>query len=62
MRDHELPADEEAIDVVRKRTELPSAEQSFREGWRAALLGETIPVSELWEGIEGSEEEECDLD
>lgn len=38
------------------------AKESFREGWRSALRGETIPISELWEGIEGSEEEECDLD
>ena len=62
MRDHGSPNDEEAIDVVRNDTKLLSAIESFREGWRAALRGETIPLSELWEGIEGSEEEECDLD
>jgi hypothetical protein len=62
MRDHGSSNDEEAIDVVRNDTKLLSAKESFREGWHAALRGETIPISELWEGIEGSEEEECDLD
>ena len=56
MRDHELPADEDAIEVDPTHTKLPSAEASFREAWRDALRGETIPISELWEGIEGSEE------
>ena len=31
---------------------LKLAEASFRKGWREALAGETMPVSELWEGID----------
>jgi hypothetical protein len=31
---------------------LSSAEDSFREGWREALRGKTIPIFELWEGID----------
>lgn len=56
MRDHEPPDDEHTLKVVQSHTKLPSAEESFREGWRDALRGETIPISEMWEGIGGSEE------
>jgi hypothetical protein len=28
------------------------AEECFREGWRDALRGNTIPLSELWDGID----------
>lgn len=32
---------------------LKSAEECFRQGWREAMTGQTIPLSELWEGIDG---------
>jgi len=31
---------------------LPSAKDSLRQGWEEALDGRTIPLSELWEGVE----------
>ena len=31
---------------------LKPAEESFRQGWREALRGETLSISELWTGIE----------
>jgi len=31
---------------------LPSAKDSFRQGWKETLDGRTIPLSELWEGVE----------
>ena len=31
---------------------LPSPEESFRQGWHEAMTGETVPLSELWEGID----------
>ncbi|MDZ7362912.1 MAG: B12-binding domain-containing radical SAM protein [candidate division KSB1 bacterium] len=38
--------------VVRKIVELESAENSFRQGWKEVMAGETRPVSEIWEGID----------
>ena len=29
-----------------------SAEESFRQGWKEVMAGQTRPVLELWEGIE----------
>lgn len=31
---------------------LKSAEESFRQGWKEAMAGNTRPVSELWDGID----------
>ncbi|MDI6792108.1 MAG: hypothetical protein QME81_04475 [bacterium] len=31
---------------------LKSAEDSFRQGWKEMLSGDTRPVDELWEGID----------
>ncbi|MGB5973178.1 MAG: hypothetical protein WBG38_07655 [Nodosilinea sp.] len=31
---------------------LKSAEESFRQGWHEAMTGQTIPLSELWNGID----------
>ncbi|MCT7948780.1 hypothetical protein NG798_03170 [Ancylothrix sp. C2] len=31
---------------------IKSAEESFRQGWYEAMTGQTIPLSELWEGID----------
>ena len=28
------------------------AEECFRQGWQEALHGETMPISELWVGID----------
>lgn len=51
--------------AVEKNATLKSAEASFREGWRDAISGMTIPLADLWDDIEttvSKEEEECDLD
>lgn len=29
-----------------------SAVESFRQGWYDAMIGNTLPVSQLWEGID----------
>ena len=31
---------------------LKSAEECFRQGWHEAMTGQTVPLSELWEGID----------
>lgn len=33
-------------------TELPSAEDSFRDGWRDVQQGKVYPVDTLWDGID----------
>ncbi len=42
--------------VSEKNTEdeelYESASESFRQGWYDAITGNTIPVSQLWEGID----------
>ena len=41
-----LTENEEVQDEV-----LESAEESFRQGWYDAIIGNTLPVSQLWQGI-----------
>jgi hypothetical protein len=31
---------------------LPSAAESFRQGWHDAMTGNTIPIDQLWDGID----------
>jgi hypothetical protein len=31
---------------------LPSASESFRQGWHDAMTGNTIPIAQLWDGID----------
>jgi hypothetical protein len=38
--------------VFRESITLKSAEESFRQGWQEAMTGNTLPVSELWDGID----------
>lgn len=33
-------------------SELSSATESFQEGWSDMLAGRTIPVSQLWDGLD----------
>ena len=42
-----LTENEEVQDEV-----LESAEESFRQGWYDAMIGNTLPVSLLWQGID----------
>ncbi|MEH2303306.1 MAG: hypothetical protein V7K88_31135 [Nostoc sp.] len=31
---------------------VESASESFRQGWYDAMIGNTVPISQLWEGID----------
>lgn len=42
-----LTENEEVQDEV-----LESPEESFRQGWYDAMIGNTLPVSQLWQGID----------
>ena len=37
---------------IKEDLALPSATESFREGWSDMLAGRTIPVSQLWDGLD----------
>lgn len=41
--------------AYRESVTLPSAEESFRDGWREAMQGEVHPVQDLWVGIADEE-------
>lgn len=43
---------QEFAEEQRQKYNLPSAEDCFRQGWHEAMTGKTIPLSELWEGID----------
>jgi len=47
-----LPMLLEMIRLFRQTITLQSAEDSFRQGWQEALQGETLPISDLWVGID----------
>ena len=38
--------------VLADEEPLKSAEDCFRQGWKEAMTGDTVPLSELWEGID----------
>ncbi|MEM1125445.1 MAG: hypothetical protein AAGI71_02250 [Bacteroidota bacterium] len=46
-----LPAFLTMIRSFRESVTLPSALESFEQGWQEALDGETRPVAELWNDI-----------
>jgi len=47
-----LPALLQLIRVFRESISLRSADESFQQGWKEVLRGETIAVSELWDNID----------
>ena len=47
-----LPALLQMIHLFRTSVALPPAAESFEQGWREAQAGDTLPVSQLWEGID----------
>lgn len=47
-----LPNLLQIIRLFRKSVTLPSAESSFCQGWQEAMAGNTIPVAQLWDGID----------
>jgi len=47
-----LPTLLNIVRIFRESMTLKPAESSFRQGWEEAMSGETMPVDELWAGIE----------
>ncbi|MGK7955682.1 MAG: hypothetical protein AB4063_10545 [Crocosphaera sp.] len=47
-----LPNLLQMIRLFRESVTLKSAEESFRQGWYEAMTDDTIPVSQLWDGID----------
>jgi len=47
-----LPALLAIVRVYRRSVALMPAADSFRQGWQEALNGQTLPLSELWQGID----------
>lgn len=50
--DEYLPLLLEMVHLFRQSVTLKPAEESFQQGWQEALSGETMPISELWNGID----------
>ena len=40
------------VTVISDSEPLKSAEDCFRQGWKEAMTGDTVPLSELWEGVD----------
>ncbi len=47
-----LPNLLQIVRLFRDSVTLKPAEDSFRQGWKESMAGETLPVSELWNGID----------
>ena len=47
-----LPNLLQIVRLYRDSVALRPAEECFREGWQDGLHGNTIPLSELWDGID----------
>ncbi len=47
-----LPNLLQIVRLFRESVVLKPAEDSFRQGWKESMAGETLPVSELWNGID----------
>ena len=47
-----LPALLQVIHIFRESISLKSADESFQQGWKEVLRGETSPISELWDNID----------
>lgn len=50
--DEYLPLLLEIIRLFRQGITLKPAESSFRQGWQEAMDGETMPIDDLWVGID----------
>lgn len=44
----------EMVRLFRQSVALKPADESFRQGWKEALNGETMPISELWNNLEAA--------
>lgn len=52
MPDEYLPLLLKIIRLFRQSVALRPAEESFREGWQEAMRDETMPISDLWAGVD----------
>lgn len=50
--DEFLPALLNIVHSFRESVSLPSAEESFREGWKEVMDDNTHPIDTLWDGID----------
>lgn len=50
--DEYLPLLLQVVRLFRQSVTLKSAEESFRQGWQEVMNEETLPVDELWVGID----------
>ena len=50
--DEYLPTLLNMIRIFREGITLKSADDSFRQGWQEAMTEETMPIDELWTGID----------
>lgn len=50
--DEYLPMLLQIVRSFRQSVSLKPADESFRQGWIEAQSGETLPISELWNGID----------
>ena len=47
-----LPSLLQIIRLFRESVTLKTAEDSFEQGWNDVMTGNTIPISQLWDGID----------
>ena len=47
-----LPALLNIVRSYRQSVALNPADASFQQGWKEAVEGETLPINELWAGID----------
>ena len=50
-----LPSLLHIIRVYRQSVSLQPAEESFRQGWKEALNGDTLPIDGLWSNLNGAD-------
>jgi hypothetical protein len=50
--DEYLPMLLQLVRIFRESVALKPAEESLRQGWKEAMAGETLPIEELWRGID----------
>mgnify|MGYP001575271638 CR=1 FL=1 len=50
--DEYLPVLLEIIRLYRRSITLKMAEDSLKQGWQEAMRGETLPLADLWAGID----------
>lgn len=52
MPEEYLPALLAMVRLFRESVTLKPADASFRQGWQEAMNGETLPLEQLWEGVD----------